>query len=124
MVVNQGNVYWVRSGEPGGSESDYAHPYVVIQDNVINHSRINTVVICALTTNSRRAKARGNVLLEAGEANLPRQSIVVVSQVSTVDKAHLGEYIGSLSEQRIHQILAGMQFPQRMSEHREMGEEK
>ena len=124
MVVNQGDVYWVRSGEPGVSESDYAHPHVVIQDNVINHSRINTVVVCALTTNSKRAKAPGNVLLGAGEANLPRQSIVAVSQVSTVDKDRLGEYIGSLNEQRIHQILAGMRFLQRISEHREMGEEK
>ena len=114
MVVNQGDVYWVRSGEPGGSESDYAHPHVVIQDDVINRSRINTVVVCALTTNLRRAKSPGNVLLEAGEANLPRRSIVVVSQVSTVDKSQLGEYIGSLNEQRIHQILAGMQFLQRM----------
>lgn len=124
MVVNQGDVYWARSGEPDGLESDYAHPYVIIQDNVINRSRINTVVICASTTNLRRAKAPGNVLLQAGEANLSRQSIVVVSQVSTVDKAQLGEYIGSLDEQRINQILAGMQFLQRMSEHREMGEEK
>src|SRR5688572_26418849 len=124
MVVNQGDVYWVRSEEPGGSESDYAHPHVVIQDNIINRSRINTVVVCALTTNLKRAKAPGNVLLEAGEANLPRQSIVVVSQVSTVDKAQLGEHIGSLNEQRINQILAGMQFLQRMSEHREMDEEE
>ena len=124
MVVNQGDVYWVRSEEPGGSESDYAHPHVVIQDNVINRSRIDTVVVCALTTNLRRAKAPGNVLLEAGEANLSRQSIVVVSQVSTVDKAQLGEYIGSLNEQRVKQILSGMQFLQRMSGYREMGEEK
>lgn len=124
MIVNQGDVYWVRSEEPGGSESDYAHPHVVIQDNVINRSRINTVVVCALTTNLKRAKAPGNVLLEAGEANLPRQSVVIVSQVSTVYKAQLGEYIGSLNEQRIDQILAGMQFLQRVSEHREMDEEK
>jgi mRNA interferase MazF len=124
MLVNQGDVYWLKGGEPGGSESAYTHPQVVIQDNVINRSRINTVVVCALTTNLKRAKAPGNVLLEAGEANLPRQTIVVVSQVSTVDKAQLGEYIGSLNEQRINQILAGMQFLQRMSEHREMGEEK
>jgi mRNA interferase MazF len=124
MVVNQGDIYWARSGEPGGLESDYAHPYVIIQDDVINRSRINTVVVCALTTNLRRAKAPGNVLLQAGEANLPRQSIVMVSLVSTVDKSQLGEYIGSLNEQRIHQILAGMQFLQRMSGHRETGERK
>ena len=124
MVVNQGDIYWVSLKELSGSEPGYTHPHVVVQDNVINRSRINTVVVCALTTNLKRAKSPGNVLLEAGEANLPRQSAVVVSQVSTVEKAQLGEYIGSLSEQRISQILAGMQFLQRMSEHREMGEEK
>jgi len=124
MVVNQGDIYWVQLDEPSGTESGYAHPHVVIQDNVINHSRINTVVMCALTTNSKRANAPGNVLLEAGEGNLPKQSIVVVSQVSTVAKAQLGEYIGSLTQQRINQILTGMQFLQRMTERRETGEEK
>ena len=123
MVVNQGDIYWGQVEEPGGSELGYTHPHVVVQDNVINRSRINTVVVCALTTNLKRAKP-SNVLLEAGEANLPRQSIVVVSQISTVDKTQLGEYIGSLNEQRIHQILAGMRFLQRMTEHRETGEEK
>ena len=123
MVVNQGDIYWVRLEEPSGSDAGYAHPHVVIQDNVINHSRINTVVLCALTTNSKRANMPGNVLLEAGEANLPRQSIVVVSQVSTVDKTQLGEYIGSLDQQRINQILAGMRFLQLMTEHHEMGKD-
>jgi mRNA interferase MazF len=37
---------------------------------------------------------------------------VEVSKVSTVDKTHLGEYIGSLTEQRVHEILAGMRFLQ------------
>ena len=92
---------------------------MIIQADVINRSRIETVVVCALTTNAKRAKAPGNVLLEAGEANLPRQSIVVVSQVSTVDKSQLGEYIGSLTPQRVEQILAGMRFLQTMSEHHE-----
>ena len=123
MVVNQGDIYWLSPEEPNESESGYAHPHVVIQENVINRSRIRTVVVCALTTNLKRAKAPGNVLLEAGEGNLPRQSIVVVSRVSTVDKKQLGEYIGSLSRQRIDQILAGMRFLQRMSEDRDSGEE-
>ena len=123
-MVNQGDIYWVSLKERSRSELGPIHPHVIIQDNVINRSRINTVVVCALTTNLKRAKAPGNVLLEAGEANLPRQSIVVVSQVSTVDKAQLGEYIGSLTQQRINQILAGMQFLQLMTEHRETGGEK
>jgi len=123
MIVNQGDIYWVSLEEPGGSEPGYTHPHVVIQENVINHSRINTVVVCGLTTNLRRAKAPGNVLLESGEGNLPRQSVVVVSQVSTVEKAQLGEYIGSLTSERVDQILAGLRFLQRMTEPRETGEE-
>ena len=118
MNVNQGDIYWVSVKGPDGSEPEYAHPHVVIQDNAINHSRINTVVVCALTTNQKRAKEPGNVLLDAREASLPRPSIVVVSQVSTVEKAQLGEYIGSLSQQRVDQILAGMRFLQSMTGHR------
>jgi len=124
MVVNQGDIYWVPLKEPSRLEPGYTHPHVVIQDNVINRSRTHTVVVCASTTNLKWAKAPGNVLLEAGEANLPRQSIVVVSQVSTVAKTQLGEYIGSLSQQRINQILAGMQFLQIMTERRKTSEEK
>lgn len=83
-----------------------------------NHSRAHTVVLVALTTNRKRANLPGNVLLEAEEANLPRQSVVVVSQVSTVEQAQLGEYIGTLSKERVDQILAGMRFLQRLTEHR------
>jgi mRNA interferase MazF len=119
MIINQGDIYWVPIDEQSGSEPGYIHPHVVIQDNVFNRSRVNTVVVCALTTNLKRAKAPGNVLLEIGEANLPKQSVVVVSQVSTVDKTQLGEYIGSLAEERISQILAGMRFLQLMTGHGE-----
>ena len=113
MVINQGDIYWIQDEESSGTELGYyPHPYVVIQDDVINHSRVNTVVVCALTSNLRQAKAPGNVLLEAGEASLPRQSVVVVSKVSSVAKSRLGEYLGTLTEQRVNQILAGMRFLQ------------
>jgi mRNA interferase MazF len=111
VVINQGDVYWLRDNS-GESEAGIPHPHVVIQDNVFNHSRIQTVVTCALTSNIKRVSIPGNVLVEAGEANLPRQSVVEVSKVAAVEKAHLGEYIGSLDERRIAQILAGMRFLQ------------
>jgi mRNA interferase MazF len=80
------------------------------QNNVFNRSRINTVVVCALTSNLKRAQAPGNVLLENGEANLPRQSVVNVSQIFTVDKRDLVEKIGTLSRQRVRQILDGIRL--------------
>ncbi|MDD5371436.1 MAG: type II toxin-antitoxin system PemK/MazF family toxin [Anaerolineaceae bacterium] len=121
MLINQGDVYWVTLHTPDGSEPGIAHPHVVLQENLFNHSRIHTVVVCALTTNAKRANSPGNVRLEAGEAHLPKPSIVVVSQVSSVEKAQLGEYIGSLSPERLGQILAGMHFLQTMTERDGMG---
>jgi mRNA interferase MazF len=110
MVINQGDLFWVDFGEPIGSEPGCSHPHVVIQNNMFNHSRLRTVLVCALTSNLKRAEAPGNVLLEAGEANLPKQGVVVVSQVITVDKRQLGEYIGSVSPKRIRQILEGLRL--------------
>lgn len=85
---------------------------MVVQEDVFNHSRITTVVVCALTSNLHRASEPGNVLLEPGEGNLPKQSVVVVSQISSVEKARLGERIGSLAGTRVEQILAGLRFQQ------------
>ncbi|NOX62413.1 MAG: type II toxin-antitoxin system PemK/MazF family toxin [Chloroflexi bacterium] len=110
MVINQGDVYWLDLGEPSGSGPGYRHPHVVIQNNVFNHSRINTVVVCVITSNLRRAQAPGNVVLEKGEANLPRQSVVNVSQIFTVDKRDLVEKIGVLSRKRVCEILDGVRL--------------
>lgn len=110
MVIKQGDIYWVNLGDPVGSAPGFLHPHVVIQNNEFNRSKINTVVVCALTSNLKRASAPGNVLLNPGEANLPKQSVVNVSQVFTVDKSQLGEKIGALSAKRIRQILDGLQL--------------
>lgn len=108
MVINQGDVFWVELDNPVGSAPGYSHPHVVIQNNLFNRSRLNTVVVCALTSNLKRAEAPGNVLLELPEGNLPKQSVVVVSQIFTVDRTQLGEYIGTLPKKRIRQILDGI----------------
>lgn len=108
MVINQGDVFWIDLDDPSGSEPAYRHPHVVVQNNVFNRSRINTVIVCALTTNLKRARAPGNLLLKQGEANLPKQSVVNISQIFTVDKTQLSEKIGTLSAKRVREILNGM----------------
>ena len=114
MNVAPGDLFWISPDETRRIASDHRHPHVVIQFDTSN-----VITVCALTSNLKRANEPGNVLLEEGEANLSRQSVVVVSQVSTVEKAHLGEYIGTLTEQRVHQVLAGMRFLHHMMQHHE-----
>lgn len=107
-MIHQGEIYWVDFGEPGDSEPGYRRPAVVLQNNVFNASNIGTVVVCALTSNLRRAGAPGNVLLAPGEAGLGEQSVVNVSQVFTVNKRDLSEKIGSLAEEQVRTVLNGL----------------
>lgn len=120
MEIKQGDVFRFDAGEPRGSSPAYSRPVVVIQNNVFNHSPIGTVLVCALTTNLRRAKAPGNVLLAETEADLPKQSVVVVSQILTIDKSELIDKIGVLAKERIGEILEGIKL---LTEPREIDEE-
>ncbi len=110
MVIKQGDIFWVNLGTPSGSAPGFQHPHVVIQNNIFNLSKINTVVVCALTSNLKRAKSPGNVLLTKGEANLKKSSVVNISQLITVDKSDLIEKIGVLSPDRITQIIKGIKL--------------
>ncbi len=106
MRIRRGDLFWLATDEGP------AHPHVVVQEDVFNDSRITHVVVCALTSNLGRVTEPGNVLLDVGEGDLPKQSVVVVSQITSVEKAHLRERIGALSTERVDQIVAGLRFQQ------------
>lgn len=110
--INRGDIFWVASDESRGSIPGVPHPHVVVQDDVFNHSRISTAVVCALSSNLNRISEPGIVLLDAGEGNLLKQSVVISSQVSSLYKSRLGEYIGSLSQGRVDEIVAALRFLQ------------
>jgi mRNA interferase MazF len=110
MVICQGDIFWLELARPHGSEPGYRHPYVIIQNDVFNSSRINTTIGMALTSNTARADIPGNVLLKKGEANLPKTSVVNATQLLTIDKSDLTEKIGRLSPARVREILDGLRL--------------
>ncbi|MGV3525199.1 MAG: type II toxin-antitoxin system PemK/MazF family toxin [Candidatus Sericytochromatia bacterium] len=116
--VQQGEIYWAVVPREDGLDAGIAHPHVVLQDDLLNHSRLTTVVVCALSTHPQRAQEPGNVRLEVGEAGLEKASVIVISQLASVDKRQLGDYIGRLSPERLEQIWAGLRFQQRLFEAR------
>jgi mRNA interferase MazF len=110
--VSRGDIFWVEPDGSKGSIPGIPHPHLVVQDDVFNRSRIETVVVCALTSNLNRASEPGNVLLEVGEGNLLKQSVVISSQISSVDRNRLGARIGALSGSRVDQVVAALRFLQ------------
>ena len=110
MLINQGDIFWIELGKPSGSKPSYKYPHVVIQNNVFNFSLISTVVVCSLDSNLKLAAVPGNIVLSPGEANLPEQRIVNISQIFTVHKTKLTDRIGTLSPERVEQILNGVEL--------------
>ena len=105
----QGDIYWVSFGMSGDSGSSGKRPAIVIQNDLLNRSNIRTTVVTLLTSNKKLAKVPGNILLKKGAANLPKASVVVVSQIATVDKSRLLEKIGTLEKDEIEEILKNCQ---------------
>ena len=106
--IRQGQVYWLDFGPSTGSAPAERHPCVVVQNDVFNRSAIATSVVCLITSNLSRANAPGNVLLKKGEANLPKASVVNISQVLTIDKAELVECTGKLSNTSTGAVRDGL----------------
>jgi mRNA interferase MazF len=110
VTIRQGDIYWLDLETPRGSEPGYRHPHVVVQNNLFNGSKLGTIVVCALTSNIKRAAAPGNVLLKKGEANLKKDSVVNITQLVTVDKDDLSEKIGTVSTGRLREIVEGIRL--------------
>jgi mRNA interferase MazF len=110
MVIEQGDVVWVdlplaRRSEPAGRR-----PALVLQHDRFNRSRIATVVVAAITSNLKLAAAPGNLRLRKGEAGLPRPSVVNVSQLATIDRAHVVARLGRLSRARLAEVWSGVKL--------------
>jgi mRNA interferase MazF len=104
--IHRGDVFSIAAEQPGGPATNYAHPRVVVQEDVFNRSRISTVIVCALMTNLAKANEPGNILLKPKEGNLPKQSVVLVSQIDSVARSIWANGIGSQSDARVAKILS------------------
>jgi mRNA interferase MazF len=107
-VILQGEIYWLDTGEPAGSVPGFRRPFVVVQNNAANASRLHTVLLVPLTTNLTRALAPSNVRIPRGEGGLPVESVAVVSQIETVDREFLGDPLGRLNRALTHAIIRGI----------------
>jgi mRNA interferase MazF len=108
--MQRGDIWWADLPDPHGSATGYRRPVLVIQADAFTRSRIATVIVAAITSNLRVATAPGNVLVSATETGLPRDSVVNVSQIITLDKAILDEYVGHLTTRTMTQVEEGIRL--------------
>ena len=110
VPLERGQIWWADLGAPRGSEAAYRHPVLVIQRDEVNQSRINTVVVCALTSNTRLARAPGNTLLSKRQTGLRKDSVANASQLLTLNKDELEGMAGQVPERLMQKVDAGLRW--------------
>ncbi len=108
--MRRGEIWWASLPDAQGSGPGFRRPVLVVQDNPFNESRIRTVVVAGVTSNLRLAEAPGNILLYQDESRLPRDSVINVSQILTVDKAFLAEQVSVLRADVMARVDAGLKL--------------
>ena len=110
MVIKRGEIWWAELPEPIGSGPGYRRPLLIIQSNDFNKSKINTIIAAVITSNIRLSAAPGNILLSTKKTKLPKESVINVSQLITIDKSFLTEKVNTLSNSIMANVDEGVRL--------------
>lgn len=108
--MQRGEIWWAYLSDAVGSGPGYRRPVLIIQSDSFTSSRISSVVAAVISSNLNLANAPGNVLLRAKDTGLPRDSVVNVSQIVTVDKQELDAYIGAVPARVLELVDNGLRL--------------
>ncbi len=108
MVIAQADIWWAALPAPVGSGPGFQRPVVVVQGDTFNRSRLATVVVIPLTSNTRLATMPGNILLSSRRTGLPKDSVANVSQIIAIDRSLLSERVGRMTPSQLEMIWRGI----------------
>jgi mRNA interferase MazF len=108
--MQRGEIWWADLPEPMGAPPGHRRPVLLMQADAFTQSRIATVIAVVITSNLRIATAPGNILLRATESGLPKDSVINVSQLVTLDKQALDERIGHVTATTLTDVEEGIRL--------------
>jgi mRNA interferase MazF len=107
-VTSRGGICWADLGEARGSRPAKRRPVLVIQADPFNSSRLNTTIAAVITSNTALAAMPGNVFLPAAVSGLPKDSVINVTAVVTLDKTDLEPAVGHLPTALMSDVDRGL----------------
>lgn len=94
-TVRRGDLYYADLSPVVGSEQGGVRPVLIVQNNVGNKYS-PTIIAAAITSQLDKAKLPTHIQLPANTYGLPKNSVVLLEQIRTLDKTRLKEKIGEL----------------------------
>ena len=96
-TVKRGEIYYADLSPVIGSEQGGVRPVLIVQNDTGNrHSP--TVIAAAITSQMGKAKLPTHIELQAMRYGLPKESVILLEQVRTIDKRRLREHMGHLDD--------------------------
>jgi len=108
--MTRGELWWADLGIPFGSEPGYKRPVLIVQNDFLNKSKINTTIVVPLTTNMIFADAPGNILITKSESKLKKDSVITVSQTGVIDRRRIIEKITKLDRALVEKVGNSIMF--------------
>lgn len=103
MIVKRGDIFYADLSPVVGSEQGGVRPVLVIQNNIGNKYSPTTIV-AAITSQINKAKLPTHVEITAPDYGLPKNSVVLLEQVRTIDKKRLREKIGRFNDNMMNKV--------------------
>lgn len=107
-MIERGAICWVDLGAPRGSRPGKRRPVLVVQADAYNRSRLATVIAAVITSNTSLAPLPGNVFVPATASGLPRDCVVNVTALVTLNRGDLGEPAGALGSALMDEVNRGL----------------
>jgi len=107
-VTERGSICRADLGEAHGSKPARRRPVLVIQSDPFNASRLHTTVAAVITSNTALAAVPGNVFLPAAVSGLPKDSVINVTALVTLDKTDLEEPVGYAPASLMEEVDRGL----------------
>jgi mRNA interferase MazF len=107
-VIGRGSICWADLGEESGSKPAKWRPVLLIQADPFNASRLNTAIGAVISSNTALAGMPGNVFLPSAFSGLPKDSVVNVTALVTLDKTDLDSPVGHLPSSLMNDVDRGL----------------
>jgi mRNA interferase MazF len=102
-TIKRGELYYADLSPVVGSEQGGVRPVLIVQ-NDIGNKYSPTIIVCAITSQINKARLPTHIEISAAEFKIPKDSVILLEQIRTIDKKRLREQIGLLNGKMMQRV--------------------
>ena len=108
-MIKRGDIIYADLSPVIGSEQGGVRPVIVIQNDVGNKYS-PTIIVAAITSQLNKSKLPTHIEIDGPEFSLPKDSVILLEQIRTIDKKRLREKIGTVTDKLMAKVDAGLKI--------------